>query len=88
MTKTLPTDVSRLNWECKIFKLNKLTPDSFKCLIFAQDLTIKKDAKVRMKILKKLSEECNILKLRHDTEKNPMHRLFTDKTSMVELKDR
>ncbi|XP_029647283.1 uncharacterized protein LOC115221276 [Octopus sinensis] len=76
------TYAGRMNRECEIFKLDKLTSDTFKCLIFAQRLTAKKDAEVMMKILanlkvnqditiQKLSEECDmVLKVRHDTEES------------------
>ena len=49
------------NWECKKFKLNELTSDSFKCLIFIQSLTSNKDAKIRSRILTKLEMDSKLI---------------------------
>lgn len=69
-----------INKECERFKLNELTPDMFKGLIFIQGLTAKKDAEICARILMKLeqnqkltlqgiSNECQrILNLRYNTE--------------------
>ncbi|XP_014784252.1 uncharacterized protein LOC106879270 [Octopus bimaculoides] len=72
------TYASRVNREFVRFKLDELTPDMFKCLIFTQGLTAEKDAKVRTRILVKLeenqvvtlqlSEECERI-VKHDIEK-------------------
>ena len=60
-------------------RLNEITPDMFKCLIFVQGLTAPKDAEIRSRLLTKLEqdqkitlqnlvEECqHILNLRADT---------------------
>ena len=71
--------VGVVNQECEKFKLNELTSDSFKCLIFIQGLNSNKDAEIRSRILTKLemdskltlqkiAEECqHIENLKQDT---------------------
>ena len=49
-----------INQECEMFKLNELTSNSFKCLIFVQGLTSKKDAEIRSRILTKLEMDSKL----------------------------
>ena len=75
------TFASIVNRECEKFKLSKITPDMFKCLIFVQGLTAPGDAEIRARLLTKLeqdqkitlqnlAEECQrILNLRSGTAK-------------------
>ena len=78
-----------INGECENFKLNELTFDSFKCLIFIQDLTSNKDAEIRSMILTKqknglknnslkISEKCqHMMNLKLDTARME-ERYFTN----------
>ena len=43
-----------ISWEDEKFKLNELTSNSFKCLIFVQRSTWNKDEEIRSRILTKL----------------------------------
>lgn len=70
-----------VNRECQQFKLEELTADRFRCLIFVQGLTASKDSEIRARILTKLEQdpnltlqaivdECNrIVSMRHDSAK-------------------
>lgn len=71
-----------VNKECERFKLNELTLDMFKEIIFVQCLTEKKDAEICARIatkleqnqkliLQEISAECpRTLNLRRDTDEN------------------
>ena len=69
----------RVNRECERFKLNSLSIDQFKCLVFIKALQSPEDAEIRTRLLAKLDHdadtslqtlmaECKrLLSLRHDT---------------------
>ena len=48
---------SVVNKNCDDFKLDELSADNFKCLIFAQGLVSAKDAEIRCRVLSKLENE-------------------------------
>ena len=51
------TFASRVNRYCERFKLNEITPDMFKCLIFVQGLTSPSEKEVRTRLLTKLEQD-------------------------------
>lgn len=51
-----------VNKGCENFKINELTPDAFKKLIFVQGLTVRKDAEIRVKIVTKIEQNSNVQK--------------------------
>ena len=51
------TFAATVNDYCNDFKLADLTPDDFKCLIFAQGLVSAEDAEIRCRVLTKLENE-------------------------------
>ncbi|XP_029651740.1 uncharacterized protein LOC115224914 [Octopus sinensis] len=85
------TYASMVNKACEKFKLEELTPDMFKCLIFVKGLVATEDAEIRKRILSKLNqdvkltlqnvaEECQqIINLRDDTTK------MKDKNNNVQM---
>lgn len=52
-----------VNKQCENFKLNDLTLDQFKCLIFVMGLKSSEDFDVRTKLLTKLDSESNVITL-------------------------
>ena len=46
--------------ECERFKLNELTEDNFKCLIFVQGLMAERDSEIRSRILSKLETDSKL----------------------------
>ena len=74
------TYAGNVNKQCELFKLQDLTPNAFKCLVFVQGLTASRDKDIRSRILNKLeqdpditlqkiTEECQrILNIKHDNK--------------------
>lgn len=54
------TYASIVNKHCDDFKLEELSSDNFKCLIFVQGLVLGKDAEIRRRVLNKLENEPNL----------------------------
>ena len=48
---------STVNSYCERFRLNEITPDMFKCLIFIQRLTLTSEKDVRTRLLTKLEQD-------------------------------
>lgn len=57
-----------MSHECEKFKLNELTPDIIKCLIFVQGLSANKDTEIRVKILSKLEIDSKLTLKKIDKE--------------------
>ena len=74
------TYAGNVNKQCELFRLQDLTPNAFKCLLFVQGLTASRDKDIRSRILTKLeqdpditlqkiTEECQrILNVKHDNK--------------------
>ena len=54
------TYASIVNKHCDDFKLEELSADNFKCLIFVQGLVLNKDSEIRRCVLNKLESEQNL----------------------------
>ena len=54
------TYASIVNKHCDDFKLEELSADNFKCLIFVQGLVLNKDSEIRRRVLNKLESEQNL----------------------------
>lgn len=73
------TYAGKVNRECERFKINEITADQFKCLIFICGLNNPEDADIRTRILARIEQESNmtlqmvttdcqrLLNLKHDT---------------------
>ncbi|CAH8598040.1 unnamed protein product [Schistosoma haematobium] len=73
------TYAGKVNRECERFKINEITADQFKCLIFICGLKNEEDADVRTRMLARIEQEPNmtlqmvttecqrLLNLKHDT---------------------
>ena len=94
------TYTSNANRKCDRFKLNDLTVDNSKCLIFVKGLMAERDLEIRSRILSKLevdlkltlqvvAEECErIMNLKHDTVKIQERYVFQAQDVCQKLKDR
>ena len=54
------TNAGTFNRESNRFKLNELTADNFKCLIFVQGLTAERDLEIRSRISSKLEADSKL----------------------------
>ena len=50
-----------VNWECEKFKLEELSLDRFKCLIFEQELISSRDSEIRARILIRLKQNPKLI---------------------------
>ncbi|XP_061400453.1 uncharacterized protein K02A2.6-like, partial [Musca vetustissima] len=54
---------SRVNLQCELFKLDNLTIDQFKCLIFILGLKSSQDSDIRIRLLRHLNESKEVVNL-------------------------
>nr|CAX83705.1 Gag-Pol polyprotein [Schistosoma japonicum] len=92
------TYAGKVNRECERFKLNEITADQFKCLIFICGLKNPEDVDVRTRILARIEQEPSItlqmvttecqrlLNLKHDTAMVQQKEKFSDFGSINALK--
>ncbi|GAB1605680.1 hypothetical protein Ahia01_000850300 [Argonauta hians] len=79
------TYAGKVNEQCELFKLNELTPDMFKCLIFVQGLTSMLDKDVRSRVLSIIEQDAHVT-LQKVTEE--CQRLVNLKRDNSEIEDK
>ncbi|CAI2724010.1 unnamed protein product [Schistosoma spindalis] len=79
------TYAGKVNRECELFKINEITADQFKCLIFICGLKNAEDADVRTRMLARIEQEPNMTLQMVTTECQRLVNLKHD-TAMVQQK--